>query len=135
MLMRYAFIFATAASLLLIPWAGVAQTFTSFPVGTGTIGGITAGPDGNLWFTETTANRIGRITPAGMIDVFPLPTSAAQPQRICAGADGNLWFTETAAIGRISVTGVVTEFPIPVTGFRDTPVSIASGPDGTSGSH
>ena len=25
--------------------------------------GITAGPDGNLWFTETTANQVGRITP------------------------------------------------------------------------
>src|SRR5262249_25240152 len=24
---------------------------------------IVAGPDGNLWFTETTGNRIGRITP------------------------------------------------------------------------
>ena len=26
---------------------------------------ITAGPDGNLWFTEAGGNRIGRITPAG----------------------------------------------------------------------
>ena len=25
--------------------------------------GITAGPDGNLWFTETLGNSIGRITP------------------------------------------------------------------------
>ena len=26
--------------------------------------GITAGPDGNLWFTEGYADEIGRITPA-----------------------------------------------------------------------
>jgi virginiamycin B lyase len=25
--------------------------------------GITAGPDGNLWFTEQVGNKIGRITP------------------------------------------------------------------------
>src|SRR5215467_11039189 len=29
--------------------------------------GITVGPDGNLWFTESNANRIGRISPAGTI--------------------------------------------------------------------
>jgi streptogramin lyase len=26
--------------------------------------GITSGPDGNLWFTESGGNQIGRITPA-----------------------------------------------------------------------
>ena len=33
--------------------------------------GITAGPDGNLWFTEAAAT-IGRITPAGTVTEFPL---------------------------------------------------------------
>ena len=28
--------------------------------------GITAGPDGNIWFTEENGNRIGRITPGGV---------------------------------------------------------------------
>src|SRR5262249_56379731 len=32
--------------------------------------GITRGPDGNLWFTEATADRIGRITPAGVVTQF-----------------------------------------------------------------
>ena len=31
---------------------------------------ITAGPDGNLWFTENVGNRIGRITPAGVVTEF-----------------------------------------------------------------
>ena len=35
---------------------------------------ITAGPDGNLWFTEDFGNKIGRITPAGVITEFPIPT-------------------------------------------------------------
>ncbi len=33
---------------------------------------ITAGPDGNLWFTEVVGN-IGRITPTGKITQFPTP--------------------------------------------------------------
>ena len=31
---------------------------------------ITAGPDGNLWFTEHDANKIGRITPSGAVTEF-----------------------------------------------------------------
>ena len=37
--------------------------------------GITAGPDGNLWFTESDGSRIGRITPSGVASEFP-PTAA-----------------------------------------------------------
>lgn len=48
---------------------------------------ITAGPDGNLWFTEGKA--VERITPAGMLMQFPLDESvlpleiAAAPGGIC----------------------------------------------------
>src|SRR5262245_58646268 len=57
-------------------------------------GFIITGPDGNLWFTEISGNRIGRITPTGEITEFPLPTPNSKPQGITAGPDGNLWFTE-----------------------------------------
>ncbi len=40
---------------------------------------ITSGPDGALWFTELGGNAIGRITTAGQISQYPLPTSAASP--------------------------------------------------------
>ena len=36
--------------------------------------GITAGPDGTLWFVESNANKVGQITTAGMITEFPIPT-------------------------------------------------------------
>jgi hypothetical protein len=39
--------------------------------------GITAGPDGNLWFGETSA--IGRITVTGIISEFPLPNPGDFP--------------------------------------------------------
>ena len=92
--------------------------------------GITAGPDGNLWFTEPNANQIGRITPAGAITEFVIPTFNCDPQRIVAGPDGNLWFVEIGAdqIGRITTTGVVTEFSVP-TGLSGL-FGIALGPDG-----
>src|SRR5262249_43079039 len=57
--------------------------------------GITRGPDGNLWFTESLAGRIGRITPAGVVTEFSAGiTPGGQPAEITAGPDGNLWFTE-----------------------------------------
>src|SRR5919204_3556093 len=58
---------------------------------------IVAGPDGNLWFTESQGNAIGRITPSGDIHEFPLPTPDSGPYGITVGSDGNLWFTERFA--------------------------------------
>ena len=65
--------------------------------------GITAGPDGNLWFTEYYGNKIGRITPGGTITEFPLPAADSSPTAITAGPDGTLWFIEPNGdkIGRI----------------------------------
>jgi hypothetical protein len=65
--------------------------------------GITAGPDGNLWFTEYYGNKIGRITPAGSFTEFTIPTASSSPWGITAGADANIWFTEEGGnkIGKI----------------------------------
>jgi len=57
-------------------------------------GDITSGPDGNLWFTGIYTNTIGRITPAGTVKEFPIPTPDSRPTYIVSGPDGNLWFTE-----------------------------------------
>ena len=67
-----------------------------FPLPTAGSGpeGITAGPDGNLWFAELLGNKIGRITTAGAITEFTVPTASSEPLGITAGPDGNLWFTE-----------------------------------------
>ncbi|HVE66186.1 MAG TPA: hypothetical protein VNC59_06365, partial [Thermoanaerobaculia bacterium] len=46
---------------------------------------ITAGPDGNVWFTEKLQRAIGRITPAGQLTEFPLPAGAGNPLGIVAG--------------------------------------------------
>ena len=86
--------------------------------------GITAGPDGNVWFTERYAERIGRISPDGAITEFS--TADVWPTGIAAGSDGNLWFTEWLSdnIGRVTPQGVITEFP------SGAAYDIAAGPDG-----
>ena len=75
---------------------------------------IVAGPDGNFWFTEQMANRIGIISPDGSSLIErPLPTPNAGVDGITLGPDGNLWFVETTAmqIGRMKLDGSVVEFP------------------------
>ena len=91
---------------------------------------IVAGPDGNLWFTELNGNKIGRITPAGAITEFPLPTPDSNPVVITPGPDGNLWFAEINAgkVARITTSGVVTEFTPPSAGAQ--PAGVTAGPDG-----
>src|SRR6266702_918325 len=121
-------------------WAA-AGTITEFSTPTANSGpvGITAGPDGNLWFTETATNKIGRITTGGAITEFALPTTCGSsggcgPYAITAGPDGNLWFTETVGkIGRLTTAGSITEFPLPATcasTYRCGLDGITAGPDG-----
>ena len=113
---------------------------TEFPVPTATASpmGITAGPDGNLWFTEYHSGKIGRITTDGAIAEFPI-AGLPVPVDIAAGADGNLWFTSAwGSIYRITTAGEYTLFPLhpaqsypigytpPNPGLAD----IAAGPDG-----
>jgi streptogramin lyase len=109
-----------------------AETLAEFalPTAGGSPFGIAPGPDGNLWFTEMSGSRIGRITLQGSIIEFPTPTSNAGPTGITAGPDGNIWFTEAYAnqIGRITPQGAVTEFLVPTTG--GSPQRITVGPDG-----
>lgn len=85
---------------------------------------IVIGPDGNGWFSEY-RGEIGRLTPAGVLTEFPVPSN---PQGITVGPDGNIWFTEPNVnrVGRITSLGVVTEF----SSGGALPVEIAAGPDG-----
>lgn len=81
----------------------------------------TFGPDGNTWFSDAgTVKAIGRINPlTHAIAEFSSGISSTGPSRPIAGPDGNLWFVDKSvsapAVGRITPSGVITEFPIPVT--------------------
>src|SRR5262249_9746672 len=112
-----------------------AATEFALPTANSVPDGITREPDGNLWFTEFTSNKIGRITPAGEVTEFSQGLSpGGNPSYITAGPDGNLWFTEasTGRIGRITPAGVITEFAIPNAAgqLAATAFGITAGPDG-----
>jgi virginiamycin B lyase len=62
---------------------------------------MTAAPDGNLWFVNSSANLISRITPQGIVSRFPT-TFGDSPGEIAVGPDGNLWVCGTTKILRIS---------------------------------
>jgi len=72
--------------------------------------GITAGPDGNLWFTDSgTIGAIGRITPSDTVTEFPTGITTGSPEGIAAGPDGNLWFAQGPNwVGRIDLVPITT---------------------------
>jgi virginiamycin B lyase len=99
--------------------------------------GITVGPDHNLWFIDSGANSIGRMTTSGQVNEYPLPAAYRcdlHEAEITTGSDGALWFVEdgyagyVAAIGRITTSGEISEYPLPGNAAR--PLSIVAGLDG-----
>ena len=112
----------------------MAVTVNEFPVPTANSAplGITAGPDGNLWFTEQHGSAIGQINPTThSVTEFPTPSAHSEPIAITAGPDGNLWFTEQGAnnIAMINPTShAIAEFPARTS--ASGPGDITSGPDG-----
>ena len=75
-----------------------------------------------MWFVELSGrmdgrtpdgNRVGRITMAGEVTEFPIPSTTGSPINIAVGPDRQIWFTKGASLGRVSPAGVITEFPLP----------------------
>jgi streptogramin lyase len=110
------------------------STITEFPVPSVSInpGTIVAGPDGNIWFTETASDAIAMISPnTHAISSFTIPTAGADPTGITVGSNGNLWFTELGAdkVGEINPsTHAITEFALPTANAG--PLAITAGSDG-----
>jgi streptogramin lyase len=137
---------ALALVALLAPAAAAKPVglIREIPIG-GNIGGIAAGPDGNLWFTENVPFpgeggivAIGRVTPQGRVKKFRTGLSrASEPLAIVAGADGNLWFTWDqgisssggGGIGRVTPGGQITLFP-EAPDLHGSPFEIVAGADG-----
>ena len=70
--------------------------------------------DGNLYFSESATNKIGRITTAGVITEFSAGGGTG-PNDIRTGPDGRAWFETYGpdTIGRIDYDGSVQLYPIP----------------------
>lgn len=123
-----------------------AGSLTTFPlseiVKEGNPNYITVGADGALWFTvdvaqgSDTGQGIGRITTAGQVKFWPIPTISGEPaslQDIAPGTGRTLWFTydtrQSDGIGRVSLAdpSAVTAFPL---GHATGPLTIVAGAGG-----
>jgi virginiamycin B lyase len=87
---------------------------------------VAVASDGNIWFVLTRTLQIGRMTPAGSMEIFDL----AAERGIAAGSDGNVWFTSMRnnAIGRLTPGGELTAFSVSSPGAL--PWGIAEDPAG-----
>jgi len=71
-------------------------------------------PDGSLWYTGQTANKLGRLDPkTGEFKEYPLKIPNSGPHGLVADKDGNIWFTAISAgyVGKLDPkTGAIAEF-------------------------
>jgi virginiamycin B lyase len=122
------------------------QTIYTLPAGFTQPQAIIAGSDGALWFTCPFGNgpqtcdggsAIGRITTAGNMSFFSLPSNqvanGASPLYMAAGPSGSIWFSVSlpisgspTVIDSISSSGRITELPISVSDIE----GMVRGPDG-----
>ncbi len=94
---------------------------------------------GNLWFTELNANRIGKLVPSQAksltsqgITEYELPHPNSKPHYLTIAKNGMIWFTELRGnrIGRLNPkSGKIKEYEIPTP--HSQPHEIIEGPDGT----
>ncbi len=91
---------------------------------------IAARGGADLWFTESTRHRIGRITSSGTITEFPVPRPLVRPFHIIYGPDNKMWFTEadSTRIGYLRL-GDFAEGEVTIKVARSQPAVIANGPD------
>jgi virginiamycin B lyase len=119
-------------SLLLVtsqPTSAVSIQEFQVPTAAASPRSITAGPDGNLWFTEECGNKIGKIDPDGQIKEYAREEGvnctickfnclgSGQDwyvlgkglHGITTGADGSLWYADSGnnKIGKMSKDGVI----------------------------
>lgn len=89
---------------------------TDFPISS-IASAITAGSDGNVWFTLSNGS-IGRITPAGVVTEFPVPTTVLPAgttfSDLRTGPDANLWAaTSNGKLLRITTGATPPRFTDP----------------------
>lgn len=117
----------TAGLLLFAAPAGAASLV---PIGgfQSATDGVTLGPDGNLWVSETAGNVV-RLSPSGQV---LNRYSGVGTGQLSPGPGGRVWLADTAGDRFVwfdATAAAPTAHPIP-TGYPCGPVAIVDGPDG-----
>jgi streptogramin lyase len=110
------------AMLVAVPAPAQAAAVTQFSLKTSTSVpditpiGITAAPDGSIWFANN-ANGLGRISPLGALKFFSVPANSqgqlGVPQALTTMSDGSVWLADASVtvprLGRVNTsTGAIT---------------------------
>ena len=110
-----------------------AITFFNLPPLQFAEGGLVAGPDNSVWFTEQMA--IGRITPRGTVTQFASNGCSTASNGIAVGSDGRLWYggacpgNPNVVFALAPATGHQVSYPISPS-VRLAAAGIVAGPDG-----
>jgi len=82
-----------------------------------------ATPDGAIWWSGQSANKLGRLDPGtGEMKEFKLRSKLAGPHGLVDDKDGNIWYAANwgAHVGVLNPrTGEITEYPMPDPKARD----------------
>jgi virginiamycin B lyase len=91
---------------------------------------IIAGSDGALWFTESAAHSIGRITSTGSIAVFPADVDATSD--LVAAPNGSVWYSSAnSSITQMTSDGKTVPIALSsIAGWVPTIDRLATGDDG-----
>ena len=76
-----------------------ALSLLDVPNQSGDMGGITVGPEGNIWVGEGDG-MLARVTPTGTVTTFSHLAPGQSINELKTGPDGNLWFT-TSSYGEL----------------------------------
>ena len=128
----------TSGAVTRFPVSGPAGGPVGYP---GNPGGLVAGPDGAIWtFVNSNSNppQLVRVT-SQATTVYPLTGVDSVLDITASSPDNAIWFTVAGhsldrpprvagSVGRITASGVITLFPLPV---GQASGNIIAGPDGT----
>ena len=92
-------------------------------------GGLTAGPDGNVWFIAPRINKIGRITPSGQVTEFDDQHGEFEQPRSITSFAGHIWvgYSFSTVVRRFTPDGdLVDSYD---SGY-EAPYHLTPGPDG-----
>lgn len=92
--------------------------------------GLAVATNGEVWFTDAIAEAVGRLSPDGAVQSFPLPTRITQFGRLAVAPDGSAWFADGWSNSVIRLKdGAFTPYPsrLPNAG----PFGVAVDPGGT----
>ena len=93
------------AVIFAVSAAGQTVVITTYAVPSGANGSrIIPGPDGALWFAESSGNRIGRVTTAGVVTEYALPTANSGPAGVIGPRASPLGRTARSGLRSISAT-------------------------------